>query len=203
MSDDVKDEEMIYALTAEERDGLLAGLDALPDTMPPRAVWHRIREQAEAEGLVVRPRTQRPSTWYTGAGLAAAAALVAVTLPGLLQAPANVDTAAAPTQTFSAVPAPDQTGTASGGSVLQTLMVESRQLESDLRALPSEPRVVRAGTQATILELEDRIAAIDFQLSDPELQMSADEKEIFWRERVRLMKSLVRLRYAQAQRTAF
>jgi hypothetical protein len=82
-------------------------------------------------------------------------------------------------------------------------MVESRQLETDLRSLPSEPRVVRAGTQATILDLEDRIAAIDYQLSDPAVQMTQREQEIFWSERVRLMKSLVRLRYAQAQRTAF
>jgi hypothetical protein len=88
-------------------------------------------------------------------------------------------------------------------NALQALMVESRQLETDLRSLPREPRVVRAGTQATIVDLEDRIAAIDYQLSDPEVQMTPDEQEIFWRERVRLMKSLVRLRYAQAQRTAF
>ena len=71
----------------------------------------------------------------------------------------------------------------------------------DLRALPDEPSVVRAGTQATILELEDRIAAIDYQLSDPDAGLTPEETEIFWRERVRLMESLVRLRYAQAQRT--
>ena len=88
-------------------------------------------------------------------------------------------------------------------TALQALMVESRQLESDLRSLPNEPRVVRAGTQATIVELEDRIAAIDYQLSESASQMSPQDQEIFWRERVRLMKSLVRLRYAQAQRTAF
>jgi hypothetical protein len=33
--------------------------------------------------------------------------------------------------------------------------------------------------------------------------MTPEEQEVFWRERVRLMKLLVRLRYAQAQRTAF
>lgn len=86
---------------------------------------------------------------------------------------------------------------------LQALMVESRQLESDLRALPGEPRVIRAGTAATISEIEDRIAAIDYQLNDPGAQFSPEDKEIFWRERVRLIKSLLRLRYAQAQRTAF
>ena len=200
MSRDEKDEDMIYALTADEREVLLTGLNELPETMPPRAVWHRIREQAEAEGLLSKPRSQRPSTWYAGGSLAAAAVLMAVILPGLLQQPTAVD----PEPTFSAVPdVSTATGAVPEVNVLQALMVESRQLESSLRSLPDEPRVVRAGTQATIIALEDRIAAIDYQLSDPTVQMTAEEEEIFWRERVRLMKSLVQLRYAQAQRTAF
>ncbi len=82
-------------------------------------------------------------------------------------------------------------------------MVESRQLESDLRSLPDAPRVMQAGTALTISDIEDRIAAIDYQLNDPSYVMTAEEEEVFWRERVRLMKLLVRLRYAQAQRTAF
>ena len=82
-------------------------------------------------------------------------------------------------------------------------MVQSRQLESDLRSLPDEPRVMRASTVATISELEDRIAAIDYQLTIPDVQMTPDDRELFWRERVRLMNSLLALRYAQAQRAAF
>ena len=198
MSRDEKDEEMIYGLTADERDALRAGLYGLPDTMPPRAVWHRIREQAEAEGLIFRPRARRPSTWYMGGGLAAAALLVIVILPGRIETP-EVETSV---QNFTTVP-PNAELTNVNVSALQALMVESRQLESDLRSLPDKPHVVRAGTQMTILELEDRISAIDFQLSDPEIQMTPDEQELFWRERVRLMKLLVRLRTAQAQRTAF
>ena len=190
---------MIYGLTADERDVLLRGLDELPETMPPRAVWHRIREQAEAEGLITHPRSRQPSTWYMGAGLAAAAMLVVVILPGRIETP-DVGTS---DSEFATVPPIEQFTNTTEVNALQALMVESRQLESDLRSLPNEPRVVRAGTQATILELEDRIAAIDYQLSDPEVQMTPDEQEIFWSERVRLMKSLVRLRYAQAQRTAF
>ena len=62
---------------------------------------------------------------------------------------------------------------------------------------------MRASTTATISDLEDRIAAIDYQLNDPAVQMSDGDRELFWRERVRLMKSLLQLRYAQAQRTAF
>jgi hypothetical protein len=124
---------------------------------------------------------------------------VIVILPGRFEA---TDSATEGTD-FPVVPEMQASTPTIEVNALQALMVESRQLESDLRSLPNEPRVVRAGTQATIVELEDRIAAIDYQLSESASQMSPQDQEIFWRERVRLMKSLVRLRYAQAQRTAF
>ena len=199
MSRDEMDEEMIYGLTMDERNVLRDSLAVLPETMPPRAVWRRIKEQAEAEGLMSNPRSRRPSTWYMGGGLAAAAMLVIVILPGRVVPP----DAGISGSEYSTPPPSTQMTNVAEVNVLQALMVESRQLESDLRSLPNEPRVVRAGTQATIVELEDRIAAIDYQLSDSASQMSQHDQEIFWRERVRLMKSLVRLRYAQAQRTAF
>ena len=193
MSSDRKDKEMICALTADEFDALQNGLRALPDTMPPRAVWLRVREQAEAEGLVRQPVARRRTTWFAGAGLAAAAVLAAVMVPGLL------------TQTSEEFPVVPTTlpSNSTGLTTLQTLMVQSRQLESDLRSLPDAPRVVRAGTVASISDLEDRIAAIDYQLNDPAVQMSPEDRELFWRERVRLMKSLLQLRYAQTQRAAF
>jgi hypothetical protein len=194
MTKDAKDEEMICGLTADERDTLRAGLLGLPDTMPPRAVWHRIREQAEAEGLIHRPVTRRPSTWYLGGSIAAAILIAVLLVPGMLQDEPEVF----PTT-------PDNVGSSSPVrlNTLQTLMTESRELESNLRDLPGKPRVMRAGTAATIANLEDRIAAIDYQLNDPESRLSPEDEEIFWRERVRLMKLLVGMRYAQAQRTAF
>ena len=133
------------------------------------------------------------SNWFAGAGLAAAALVAAVMLPGLLQ----------PTDTMTVVPQNAPTNEQVQLTALQTLMTESRELESNLRALPDAPRVMRASTIATISDLEERIAAIDYQLNDPAVQMSAADRELFWRERVRLMKSLLQLRYAQAQRTAF
>ena len=193
MSSDQKDEEMICALTAAEHDALRQGLRGLEDTMPPRAVWNRIREQAEAEGLLQKALVSRRTTWFAGAGVAAAALLAALMLPGLVNPPA---------ETFPVVPSNLPTNTAEL-STLQTLMVQSRQLESDLRSLPDEPRVMRASTVATISDLEDRIAAIDYQLNNPDVQMTRDDRELFWRERVRLMNSLLALRYAQAQRAAF
>ena len=73
-----KDDEMICALTAEEHAALQTGLRELPDTMPPRDVWRRIREQAEAEGLIKEKGLRKHSNWYTGVGLAAAALMAGV-----------------------------------------------------------------------------------------------------------------------------
>jgi hypothetical protein len=194
MSSDKKDEEMICGLTGDERDLLQRELKALPDAMPPRAVWQRIREQAEAEGLISQTPMRRPMTWHGGVGLAAAVVLAAVLVPVMMNSPEPGGVTEPPLTALS---------NTTQVNALQALMVESRQLESDLRSLPQEPRVRQAGTVATMSEIEDRIAAIDYQLNDPAVQMTADEEEIFWRERVRLMKLLVGLRYAQAQRTAY
>ena len=195
MSNDNKDEEMICGLTADEQGVLRRELRMLPDTMPPRAVWHRIREQAEAEGLIKQELLHRPMNWYSGIGLAAAIVLAAVLVPVMMNSPS-----APPAVTE---PQNSQVTNSSQVNALQALMVESRQLESDLRSLPNEPRVMQAGTVTTISDIKDRVAAIDYQLNDPDVQMTSEETEIFWRERVRLMKLLVRLRYAQAQRTAY
>ena len=193
MSGNKKDDEMICALTADEQIALRAGLAALPDTMPPRDVWRRIREQGEAEGLLgAAGGVRRKTVWYAGIGAVAAALVAALMLPGLVQGP---DMTIVPQNTGS--PAESRLTT------LQTLMSESRELESTLRALPEAPAVQRASTMATITDLEDRIAAIDYQLNDASVDMSDEDRELFWRERVRLMKSLLQLRYAQAQRAAF
>lgn len=194
MSKDRKDKEMICGLTADQRDLLQQELRDLPEVLPPRDVWLRIREQAEAEGLIRQGSMRRPLTWNAGLGLAAAAVLVAIMIPLLISDPQPTGVTEPPVTQAMSPPAV---------SALQALMVESRQLESDLRAMPDEPRVRQAGTVATISDIEDRIAAIDYQLNDPAIVMTDAEEEIFWRERVRLMKLLVGLRYAQAQRTGF
>ncbi len=187
------EEEMICGLTADEREVLQRELDDLPQAMPPRAVWERIREQAEAEGLLRQSTGRRMRTWIGGAGLAASVVLAVLVLPSLDFSPPPARTEPLPSSQTNQLPL----------TALQALMVQSRQLESDLRSLPEEPSVVRASTVASLSEIEDRIAAIDFQLSDAGLQMTQEEKELFWRERVRLMQLLVQLRYAQAQRIAY
>ena len=195
MVNETKDEEMICGLTADERDVLMWDLNALPETMPPRAVWNRIREQAQAEGLIRTSAMQRPSTWLAGFAVAAAVVLAVTVVPKIMNAP-DLDAQ------YTEPPALANDNRVEV-TALQALMVQSQQLESDLRALPEEPKIMRASTVATLSDIEDAIAAIDYQLNESGVQMTPDERELFWRERVRLMKSLVRLRYAQAQRTAF
>jgi len=195
MVNETKDEEMICGLTVDERDVLLRGLDELVDTMPPRLVWNRIREQAAAEGLIRSSAAQRSSTWFGGFAIAAAVVLAIFMLPKMM-------TTTEPGMSITEPPATAQNDQIEV-TALQALMVQSRQLESDLRALPEEPRVVRASMVATMSDIENAIASIDFQLNDSGVQMTPEDRELFWRERVRLMKSLVQLRYAQAQRAAF
>lgn len=195
MSKNTEDEEMICGLTVDERDELLRGLHALPDTMPPRIVWDRIREQAEAEGLIRSTAVQRPSSWLGGLAIAATVVMAVILVPRFTTTPEL-----GPSMTE---PQPSAEERPLAITALQALMVQSQQLESDLRALPEQPKVMRASTVATIADIENAVASIDYQLNDAAVQMTAEERELFWRERVRLMKLLVQLRYAQAQRTSF
>ncbi len=194
------DSAMICGLSITQRDLLQEKLRELPETSPPRAVWQRIEAQAKSEGLFAGSRFGEPMKWITGAAIAAAVALFALRLPLApeVEVPVNV---------FSTEPEYHET-TGESASVNQllavnALMVQSRELESDLRALPEQPQLAQAGTVATILGLEDRIAAIDFILNDAANRLTPEQSEAYWRERVRLMNSLVQLRYAQAQRNSF
>ena len=138
--------------------------------------------------------------WALGAGIAATVAMFVLNLPnGQVPGPAGTTTEAR----LPTVPAYDESAQSTQLDTINALMVRSQLLERDLRSLPSQPQVMRASTLATIDDLQDRIAAIDLQLNQPDARLSPEERELYWRERVRLMDSLVRLRYAQAQRGAF
>jgi hypothetical protein len=54
-------------------------------------------------------------------------------------------------------------------------------------------------TAATIDTIEQRIQWLDFQLSNaPDGDLSEEQSRRLWRERVELMDSLVKVRYAEA-----
>ena len=200
MSDaDKQDIEMNRGLTMDEYDCLQARLRVLPDTPPPRAVWDRIKAQGRAEGLIDRPVVSVRTRWLAGTGIAAAVVLAVLNLPAGRQ-PADPGSAAGDGG-MRTVPAYNPQ--VDRYDPVNALMVQSQLLERDLRMLPEQPEVARAGTLATIDDLEARIGAIDYRLSDPQASLTRAEQEMYWRERVRLLDSLVQLRYAQAQRVSF
>lgn len=193
---DEMDDQMNCGLSVAERDLLQTRLRALGDTVPPRAVWQRIETQARAEGLF-RRRLGEGAKWLAGAAIAATVALA------VLNIQLTTHILEEGSEEFSATPPVSAATDVATPADLSALMVQSQRIERDLRALPVAPSLMRASTAATIAELEDRIAAIDYVLNHPQAQMTPEQAEIYWRERVRLMNSLFSLRRAQAQKSAF
>ena len=187
---------MNCGLSVAERDLLQARLGELEDTVPPRAVWRRIEAQARAEGLL-KARFGEGPKWLAGAGIAAAVVLAVLNIPMMAPVVDSGDEA------INATPPVSVATNNTTPAELSALMVQSQQIERDLRALPGQPSVMRAGTAATISDLEDQISAIDYWLNHPQAELTPEEEAIFWRERVRLMNTLLSLRAAQAQRVAF
>ena len=78
------------------------------------------------------------------------------------------------------------------------LVAQSRHLEDLLQKLPERPRIERVSTAAMIDTIEERIQWLDFQLSDaPDSGLNDMQTRRLWRERVELMDSLVKVRYAE------
>lgn len=193
-TDNEQDDTMNCGLGIAERELLHARLKALPDTVPPRAVWQRIEMQARAEGLIRIRSVDAGVRWLVGAGIAATIVVA------LLQAPRDRSGGEG---VFPTEPAYVEQSNPMALRTLNALMVQSQQLEQDLRSLPEQPQLVRAGTAATIAAVEDQIAAIDYRLNDSPVRLSHAQMEVYWRERVRLMNLLVQLRTAQARGGAF
>ena len=194
--DDIQDDEMNCGLSVAERDLLQARLGELQDTVPPRSVWQRIEAQAKAEGLL-KARFGEGPKWFAGAGIAAAVVLAVLNIPMMTTV---TDTGE---EIINATPPVSVATNNATPAELSALMVQSQQIERDLRALPGQPSLMRASTAATISDLEDQISAIDYWLNHPQAELSPDEEAIYWRERVRLMNTLLNLRAAQAQSVAF
>jgi hypothetical protein len=192
--DEQQDGKVNIGLSMEQRELLQTKFRALSDTPPSREVWQRIDAQARAEGLF-QGRYFETVKWLSGTGIAAAVVLAVLNFP--------TDSPLSPPIEGSFPDTPDVAVDNSVPSNLNVLQAQSQQIERDLRALPGQPRLVRASTAATIVELEDRIAIIDYRLNHPAVRLSRMETEIYWRERVSLMYSLLNLRRAQAQRMAF
>ena len=151
---------------------LRRALQQLPACEPPSAAWDQIRARLDA------PPRRRTSAVAAGLGACALAALAlwAASRPAVEPTAAGLRPAPAPPH--------------------QELERRSAELERLLAALPPG-RVTRASTGLTAALLEDRIAVVDDHLSGPPVgELSPDATRALWRERVMLLDSLVRVRYA-------
>lgn len=156
---------------------------ALPELEPPTLAWERIQQALPQRRTGMPPRR---------VGLAAAA--ITLTVIALIarqhdQRPAEAPAMAIPGEQAKqpAIPHVDE------------LVAQSRQLEQLLRILPQRPRIERVSTAATIDTIEQRIQWLDFQLTNaPDSDLNEAQSRQLWRERVELMDSLVKVRYAQA-----
>lgn len=198
-----QEDDMNCGLTIEERDCLQSTLEKLPETMPPRSVWRRIERQARAEGLIGRRFFVERARWFAGAGIAAAVVLAVLNPLNPQNSGLSNGADTASNEVLPTVPTYRESVADVQLRSINALMVQSQVLERDLRSMPASPQLMRASTAATIDDLQDRIAAIDYRLNHPGIRMTRREQEVYWRERVRLMDSLVQLRYAQMQRGSF
>jgi hypothetical protein len=82
---------------------------------------------------------------------------------------------------------------------LSVLVERSQRLEAALGALPQRPSVERVATAANIDGIEQRIQWLDFHLTAANDSLDQAQTQQLWQERVNLMDSLVKLRYAEAR----
>jgi hypothetical protein len=160
-------------------------MQALPQFEPPDMAWERISAAVP----------ERDHGWrFRKVGLAAAAAAV-VTLTVVTLVTGHFDRRSGVTTEVATaeVPLPQVI------PHVNELVAQSQQLEQMLQKLPERPRIERVSTAATIDTIEQRIQWLDFQLSNaPEADLNEEQSRQLWRERVELMDSLVKVRYAEA-----
>jgi len=186
-------------------------LRSLPDMRPPEDAWKRIRESQ---------RHRHPFVW-SGAALAACVALAAVAM-GIISL-TREDVPVEPAETYLVRSESAPMARAADRFDVGELRRRSQSMERMLRGLPPRTQLVRADVAGAIAELQDRIAAVDYELnyaaqnrvsngrssiarwpSASEAatvrsgQRSAPTSRDLWRQRVDLMDRLVRVRYAEA-----
>ena len=164
-------------------------LRRLPAFEAPERAWAGIRRRLERA-----PQRQR-NPWPM-VGLAASIMVTVLVLPLLHREPGM--------SVGHAIPGEGQNPAGAGQDSLGALVMRSQRLEAVLQVLPRRPVAERAGTSATIDELQNRIQMLDLQLSaagrgDAQQPAAAHEDaRRLWSARVELMNSLVHVRYAEA-----
>lgn len=158
----------------------------LPELDPPRDLWRMVA--VEAVGKRTRARGRWPLIVTVAASVMVGVALLVTGTERQADGPVRGTT----TDLIAATPAP---ASSVNGVARAELLETSRRLEAALRAMPAAPQVTRASTALTIADLQDRIYEIDLSLNQPRLD--AAQEQALWQQRVRLMDTLMQVRYSQ------
>ena len=170
-------------------------LRALPAFDPPTGTWEKIAAASDGHW---RSRWHWPLRGAIAASVAVAAIVFVMRPPLTPEMPL-------PSTTVSEVPAPNSGDGLTRRLVTPTyasLVAESARLERQLNQIGYQPRLMNAGTAATIADLEDKIEWIDAQLMYARA-LHPRQTEALWQNRVDLMNALLKVRYAHAQRSGF
>jgi hypothetical protein len=161
-------------------------LRSLEMPQPPALAWEQIRNRLEVSDSS-RPRRI--------AFASAAALAAAVVLSGLWLRYSGSESP----QHFVASTQPVQPVVP-----IEHLLAQSRELDELLSYLPQRPAVERVAMAATIDTIEQRVQWLDQQLSyAPVAGLDDAQTYQLWRERVDLMDSLVKVRYAEGGPMSF
>jgi len=191
-------------------------LRSMPDLEPPADAWHRIAAKHARRMWLDRA--------HWGGGLVAAASVV-IAIIGVALYLERPEVAAVPVAQSVIKPiivsAPAiRPDVRAADAQVRALQRRSHYMERVLSQMPRRGRVAHADTAGVIAELEDRIAAVDYQLNRTGVnRMGADPASVgwsgrqvpvsgpryestdtsdLWRHRVEFMDQLVRARYTEA-----
>lgn len=152
-----------------------AQLKALPAFHPPRDRWAAIAEQV---------RRERRRRWmHSAMGVAAAAALAAVTFVAVRPAAPAVETDRA---------------------ALDRAMLQSQTLEAALHALAPDGRVMTGAAASVAADLESRLSEVDVALGDPGAWRMQPARVVdLWQQRAGILSALVDVHATRATNASF
>jgi hypothetical protein len=165
-------------------------LRGLPERNAPADSWDRVLSRTRRLRFARRFRAVVPTLV-----LAAAVAGVALAVLQPTEDLSHEPTGQADLVSVTVPPAPV-------APEVRRLRARSQELERMLRGLPPGAQVVRADTALAATAIEDRIASVDYRLSRSAGRRTRESGDL-WRERVELMRELLRVRYAEAGVVAF
>lgn len=163
--------------------------------MEPVVSWADIQRRANEAHPASRRAGARLTRAFIGVAVAASVALAAILI-------ATQRDRITGTETAEMIAATTDATEASTTADLASLIERSRRLDALLQTMPARPHVERVGLAATLDTMEGRVEWLDYQLAYAGGELDPIQSQRLWRERVELMDSLVKVRYAQA-RTAF